>query len=99
MFELKAGTQIQVFAPFGKVNSKSTVVENGIAYTDNYPWKPMLAKQTTLHEKEDVFDAVALHNGREMPMWVARNIELGKTVIRSGSYWAMVEPKALLYID
>lgn len=99
MFELKAGTQIQVYAPFGVVGGTNGETKNGIYSYDHGAWKDYTAKADTLYEKEDVFDAVALHNGREMPLWVARNIELGYTVVRNGKYWAMVRPSKLIYLD
>lgn len=99
MFELKAGTVIQIYAPFNVPNGANGKTENGMYFFDHAPWKAHTAKNTTLYDKEDVYDAVALHNGREMPMWIERNVRLGKTVLRNGKYYAMVNPRDLAYLD
>lgn len=97
MFELKVGTPIQVYAPFGKVNGPTQVVENNTLYHDTAPWKGTMAKKTQWLEKHQVYDYVALHNGREMPMWVQANIERGYTVLCVEGVWALVKPNLLTY--
>lgn len=85
MFLLKAGTIIQVKSPF---------------INEEYPWVPYTVLQDTILEKDQVWDAVALHNDREeIPFWATRNIEMGWTVIRRGDKYSMVRPAHLVYLD
>lgn len=77
MWKIKAGSQIKVFAPFGRVGGKSTVIENGVQLTDTLPWKAYTTKEDRLYDKEQVWDRVAVHNQRsDVPAWVKHNLEL-----------------------
>ena len=88
MFLVKAGTVIQVSPP------KSTSHFNTVG------WVPYTTKEDRLYDKEDVWDRVALHNGREVPMWAERNItEHNKVVIQSKGRYALVKPCDIEYMD
>ncbi len=101
MFLVKAGTVIQIFAPFGKFGSKNTAVKDGFTLTDTAPWKPYTTKEDKLYDKHEVWDAVAVYNGREdIPEWARRNIvEHGKTVIRRGKHFALVPRDAIKFLN
>ena len=88
MFLVKAGTVIQIQAP-KTANHWNTV-----------GWIPYTTKEDRLYDTDDVWDAVAVHNGRDdIPMWAIRNItEHGNTVIRRAGKYAMVRPNAMEYI-
>lgn len=46
MFKLSAGTQIQVFAPFGEAGATlSAHTQGDISYVDTAPWKPYTTKE------------------------------------------------------
>ena len=102
MFKIKAGTKIQVFMPFGSIkNTKSTVVKDGVAYTDTAPWKGYTTKEDKIYDKHEVIDYVAYHNGRgDIPEWAAFNLtHFNKTiVVRNGKY-AMLDPTDIEYLD
>jgi hypothetical protein len=89
MFLIKAGTVIQVEIP------KS---ERG--YFNWTGWRPYTTKEDKLYDKEEVWDSVALYNGREIPAWAVRNIqEFGQVVICKNGKYALVQPKHIEYLD
>jgi hypothetical protein len=86
VFLLKAGTVI--------------LVKRTDFIVEEYPWVPYTVLQDTILEKNQVWDAVALHNDREeIPFWAKRNIEMGSSVIHRGNKYSMVRPSDLEYID
>jgi hypothetical protein len=88
MFLVKAGTSIQV------QSKKSETHFNWVG------WVPYVTKEDRLYESEDVWDAVALHNGREFPAWAARNItEHGQVIIQAAGRFAMVKRTNIIYMD
>jgi hypothetical protein len=89
MFLIKAGTVIQVEVP------KSENHFNWIG------WRPYTTKEDRLYDKEEVWDAVAVHNDREdIPAWAHRNItEFRKIVIRRGGKYALVNSADVEYVD
>lgn len=97
MFLVKAGTVIQIHAPFGKFGHT-----NGAGgYFDTAPWKPYTTKKDKLYDKHEVWDAVAVYNEREdVPEWARRNIvEHGKTVIRHRGHYALVPRNSIQFLD
>lgn len=91
MFLIKAGTVIEVEAPKPKTTQ----------YFYWCGWRPYTTKEDKIYDKEEVFDAVTLHNAGDynFPQWLVRNIELGKTVIHRDGRWALVNPKDIQYLD
>ena len=88
MFLVKAGTVIQIEAP----KSKTHHYWSG--------WIPYTTKEDRLYDKEDVWDAVAMHNGRDIPDWAVRNItEHHKVIIQAAGKHALVNPKDITYLD
>jgi hypothetical protein len=89
MFLVKANTVIQIQVP------KSETHFNWL------PWRPYTTKEDKFYDKSEVWDMVAVYNGREdVPEWAWRNItEHGVTVIvRSGKY-ALVKNKDVVFVD
>lgn len=105
MFKLSAGTQIQVFAPFGEAGAiLSAHTQGDISYVDTAPWKPYTTKEDKLYDKEQVWDAVALHNPhRNIPTWARFNIEKGYSILKevknSKVFFALVNPLDLQYLN
>ena len=100
MFEVKAATQMQIFAPFGEVNGPVTVRNGDKDYTDGAPWKPASFSADTILEKEDVFDAVALYNRPEtVPFWMRSHIEKNRTVFKHNGAWYSIEQDKIAYLD
>ena len=102
MFFIKAGTQIQIYAPFGDINYKEKKVEGGLHYWhDTAPWKPYTTKEDKIYEKDEVWDLVAVMNEREdVPEWAKINIQWhGKTVLNRNGKYALVNPSDIQYID
>jgi hypothetical protein len=97
MFLVKAGTVIQIYAPFGKFGSKN---DNPVWF-DTAPWKPYTTKEDKLYDKHEVWDVVAVYNEREdVPEWAKRNImEHRKTVIRSGVHFALVDQEDIEFLN
>jgi hypothetical protein len=86
MFLVKAGTVIQIQD------------QNHFNWVG---WKPYTTKEDKLYDKEEVWDLVAVDNGRDdIPEWARRNIVEHKKVVisREGAY-AMVKPKDIKYLD
>lgn len=101
MFLIKANTTIQIYAPFGKFGAKNPSVGEGHIWCDTAPWKPYVTKEDKLYDKHEVWDAIAVFNEREdVPEWARRNIvEHGKTVVRKGKHYALVNPGDIKYLD
>lgn len=108
MWMIKAGTTIQIFAPFGRIASSSSSYneKTETTYTDTSPWKAYTTTEDKIYEKEQVWDTVALFNGREdVPHWARRNIEeRGKFVIHTVNSkgkvcYAMCNPSQIYYLD
>ena len=95
MFLVKKGTQIKVFAPFGKISSKFDYAG------DPFPWKPYVTKEDKLYDKEEVWDLIGAINGRDdIPQWALDNItHFGKTVVVREGKFAQVNPKDIEYLD
>lgn len=88
MFLIKAGTFIQIQVP------KSI---RSFCWTG---WRAYETKEDKLYDKEEVWDYVALHNGRDIPAWAVRNIEeFGKVVICKAGQYALVNPADITYLD
>ena len=89
MFLIKAGTVIQVEIP------KSPQFFSWAG------WKPYTTKEDKIYDKGEVWDMVAVMNEREdIPAWALRNITAhGKTIIKRGGKYAMVNPKDITYLD
>jgi hypothetical protein len=89
MFRIKAGTVVQIEAPKSE-NHWNTV-----------GWVPYTTTVDKLYDKEEVWDAVALYNGREdVPLWARRNIvEHGNVVITRKGKFAMCKPSQIEYLD
>tara|TARA_Y100000034_G_C6902563_1_gene417794 strand:- start:2412 stop:2735 length:324 start_codon:yes stop_codon:yes gene_type:complete len=83
MLMVPAHTAVKVYMPFGDVNRTSSVSSNGkYEYVDTVPWKGYVTKEDRFYEKGEVWDNVAVRNGREVPEWAAWNIrEHGVTVV------------------
>ena len=64
-------------------------------------WIPYATKEDELYEKEEVWDAVGVYNGREdIPDWAVRNIkEHNKVVINRAGKYAMVRPQDIQFLD
>lgn len=89
MFLVRAGAVIQIEVPRSKRG-----------YHDWIGWQPYTTKEDKLYEKEEVWDLMALENGRSIPMWAERNIrEHGKIVIQRAGKFAMVNPRDIQYLD
>ena len=91
MFLVKRGTIIQIEKP--KVESSH--------FFDWSFWKPYETTADRLYDKSDVWDAVAVANGRDdVPHWARRNImEHGYTVIRCKGKYAMVPHRHVEFLD
>ena len=89
MFIVPAGTVIQVQVP----KSQQYYYWSG--------WRPYTTPVVKLYDKEDVWDIVAVHNGRaDIPEWARRNIvEFNKIVIRAKGKFALINPKDIHYLD
>ena len=104
MWLIKAGTTIRINAPHGKVNGPSTVISGSHSLTDTAPWKPHTTKEDRLYDKEEVIDAVRLHNDvcGDIPFWIRHNIELSRyrdVVIQRDGKYAMVRRDQIEYLD
>ncbi len=83
MYLLPAKTNILIFAPFGIVGRESAVSDSGEHY-DTKPWKGHVTKAERVLDKHEVWDAVAVANGRDdVPMWARMNVENGYTIFWS----------------
>ena len=89
MFLVKAGAVIQIEIPKSKTH---------FSWVN---WKPYTTKEDKLYDKEEVWDRVAVHNGRDdVPAWAERNItEHGYNVIKRAGKYAMVRPADIQYLD
>lgn len=89
MFLIKAGTVIQIETPKSQ------------NYFNTVGWIPYTTKEDKLYDKEEVWDAVAVHNGRDdVPDWAVRNIkEHGNVVIKRAGKYAMCKPAQIEYLD
>lgn len=89
MFLVKAGTVIQVQAP----KSNTNFYWSG--------WMPYTTKEDKIYDKEEVWDAVAVHNDREdVPEWARRNItEFNKIILNRKGKYAMINPKDVQFFD
>lgn len=86
MFLVKANTVIQVPV----ATSSLSLVR----------WRPYTTSEDKLYDKEQVWDAVAVHNGRDIPAWAVQNItEHGNVVLRIGTKFAMCKPSQLESLD
>jgi CRISPR/Cas system-associated endonuclease Cas3-HD len=89
MFLVKAGTAIQVQTP------KSV--------THHYwsGWMPYTTSEDKLYDKHEVWDAVAVYNGREdVPDWARRNVvEFNKVVIQRAGKYALVNPQDIEFLN
>ena len=82
MFFLPANTQILIFAPFGRPGAKSVSSDSG-NHVDTKPWKGHTTREDKFLDKHEVWDAVAVANGRDdVPRWVKLTIEDGYTVFQ-----------------
>lgn len=109
MWLVKAGTKMEVFAPFGRIgaaNSQSYAEASQTIYMDHGPWKAYTSKEDKIYEKEEVWDYVAVMNGRtDIPMWAKHNIkEFRKVVIKvknskGKDCYAMLRPEQIQYLD
>tara|TARA_R110000868_G_scaffold90057_8_gene250228 strand:+ start:3646 stop:3918 length:273 start_codon:yes stop_codon:yes gene_type:complete len=90
MFLVKAGTSIQVEIPKSKR-----------WYHNWLSWKPYTTKEDKLYDKEEVWDAVTVHNGMiEIPEWARRNIvEHGYAILNRAGKFAMVRPANIEFLD
>lgn len=88
MFLIKAGTVIQIEVP----KSEGWFNWSG--------WKPYTTKEDKLYDKHEVWDLVAVHNGREIPLWAVRNItEHNKIVIKRAGKFALVNPSDIEFLN
>lgn len=89
MFLVKADTVIQVQRP------KSV--------THHYwsRWMPYTTREDKLYDKHEVWDAIAVANGREdVPEWARRNIvEFNRVVIQRSGKYALVNPQDIEFFD
>ena len=87
MFLVKANTVIQVPNP-----------KNQHWYNWNR-WRPYTTSEDRWYDKHEVFDAVALLNGREMPDWMRRNIHMGWVILQRRNHFAMLRPAQITFVD
>ena len=88
MFLIKAGTVIQVQVPKDR------------QWYHTSGWMAYTTKEDKIYEKEEVFDLIALKNGRQMPTWIVHNIEhFNRIVIQRDGKFAMVFPSQIEYLD
>ena len=89
MFLVKAGTVIQIKAP------------KSMTHFNWGGWIPYTTKEDKLYDKEEVWDAVAVYNGREdIPPWAERNIlEHGYTILKRAGKFAMVPSNQVEFLD
>ena len=87
MFRVKANTTIQVPVP------------PSMEWYHWGGWMPYTTKEDRFYDKHEVFDAVALHNGREMPLWIAHNIRQGYVVLERDGKFAMLRPNQIEFLD
>lgn len=97
MWLIKSGTTIRVYAPFGKPGAENGVDGN----YDHQPWKPYITAQDKMYDKHEVWDMVAVRNGRQdVPAWAKRNIEFhGFVVIKRDGKYAMCPRNDIVYLD
>jgi hypothetical protein len=90
MFLIKAGTIIQIEVP-----------KTAASYHNWAGWKPYITKEDKIYDKAEIWDAVAVHNGRDdVPEWARRNItEHGYVVIQRAGKFAMCKPSQILFLD
>ena len=82
MYLLPAKTSILIFAPFGRPGAESTVSDSG-EHVDTKPWIGHVTREDKVLDKHEVWDAVAVANGRDdVPMWARMNVENGYTVFQ-----------------
>lgn len=101
MWLVKAGTQMQVFAPFGNPSGRPSVTEGDALYVDNAPWKGYVSKEDKVYDSHEVWDIVAVMNGRDdVPNWAKHNIqEFGVVVLHVENRYAMVKCESTQYLD
>lgn len=89
MFLVKANTVIQVEVPKTARHF----------YWDG--WFPYTTKEDKIYDKQEVWDAISVYNGRdEIPEWARRNIvEFNKVILKRDGKYAMVNPKDIEYLD
>lgn len=87
MFRVKANTSIQVPVP------------PSVKWYRWGSWMPHTTKEDRFYDKHEVFDAVALQNGREMPLWIAHNIRQGYVVLERDGKYAMLRPNQIKFLD
>lgn len=88
MFLIPANTVIQIEA------------KKSLNHWNTVGWVPYTTKEDKLYDKEEVWDSVAVHNGREMPFWALHNItEHNKVVVSRAGKFAMVKPGDIQYLD
>jgi len=89
MFLVKAGTVIQIKTP------------KSMTHFNWGGWIPYTTKEDKLYDKEEVWDAVAVYNGREdIPEWARHNITLHDyTVLNRAGKYAMVPSKQVEFLD
>lgn len=90
MFLVPANTTIQVPTPRG---------ERGWFYWSG--WRPYVTREDKIYEKEEVWDIVAVQNGREgIPAWARHNIlNYNRVVITREGKYAMVNRLDIQYLD
>lgn len=101
MWLVKAGTQMQVFAPFGKPGGSTQVKQGDVLYIDNAPWRGYISTEDKVYDSHEVWDIVAVENGRsDVPGWAQRNIRnLGVVVLCRDGKYAMVKQNLAQYLD
>ena len=89
MFLVKAGTVVQINAP------------KSMTHFNWGGWIPYTTKEDKIYDKHEVWDAVAVHNGRQdVPEWAQRNItESNKVVIQRNGKYALVNPNDIQFMD
>jgi len=89
MFLVPAGTVIQVEVP----RSSTHFYWGG--------WRPYTTREDRLYDKHEVWDAVAVANGRPgIPDWARRSIvESNRVVIQRAGKYALVNCRDIQFID
>ena len=88
MYLVKAGTFIQIEVP------------KSIRDVSWEKWTGYQTKEDKVYDKHEVWDLVAVHNGREVPLWAVRNIqEHNKVVICRNGKYAMVNPSDIEFLN
>lgn len=89
MFLVKAGTVIQVQTP------------KSMTHFSWSGWMPYETKEDKIYDKEEVWDAITVHNGHvNVPDWAKRNIiEFNKVIVKRSGKYAMVNCKDIEFLD